>query len=87
MKLVLDVSTNKKAIYPSENNVVLYDGKKWYITTKQSLMEEYDQHFEQKLKECDKKMEQMTQLEKELAQQMLDLKNVVEAFATLKENN
>ena len=85
MKLILDVKTNKKAVKPSKDNVVLYDGKDWYVTTKQELFKEYDKYFADVIAECNAKIKEMNALKVELAKQMLDLQEVVRV-AVLKEN-
>ena len=34
MKLILEVKNNKKIINPSRDDILLYDGKEWFVTTK-----------------------------------------------------
>lgn len=77
MKLILDVKTNRKMINPSVNDLILYNGTEWYITTKQDLFKEYDQHFADKLaeletkkRECDQKMAELDNYKVQLAEQM-----------------
>ena len=72
MKLALDVSTNRKMIKPSTNDVILYNGKTWYVTTKEELFKEYDNHFASKIEECNAKIQEMNELKAELARQMLE---------------
>ena len=77
MKIALEIKNNKKAIRPSTNNIIIYDGKEWYITTKDELFKEYDQRFADKLVECDKKIAEMDARNVEVAEQMLKLENIV----------
>ena len=41
MKVVLSVKNTSKIIKPTENDVILYDGEQWYVTTKQKLFKEW----------------------------------------------
>lgn len=86
MKLILDIKNNKKAIRPSKDNVILYDGKEWYITTKQDLFKEYEEYFKKKIAECEGKIQELDAFKGEIAQQILDLQEIVKV-AVLKENN
>lgn len=86
MKLVLEVKTNKKAIRPSPDNVILYDGKEWYITTKQDLFKEYDERYKEKLAECDRKIEEMNAFKVSVAGQILELKDLIKVFVIKEED-
>lgn len=85
MKLVLETTTNKRIIRPSKDNIVLYDGKTWYVTTKQDLFKEYDERYATKIAECNDKIEEMNALKVEMAGQMLELQEMVKAIV-LKED-
>lgn len=34
MKIMLEVQNTKKGIKPSKDNIIIYDGDSWYVTTK-----------------------------------------------------
>ena len=53
MKIALEVKNNSKIIKPSKNNVLLYDGKQWYITTKEDIFAEYEARIDKKLRQLD----------------------------------
>ena len=93
MKIVLDFSTNQKAFKPSKDDIILFDGAKWYVTSKKIIMEEYEKNFENKLKECDDKMNEcnlkiaeMEQFKKDVSKQLLDFSTILSEFINLKEN-
>ena len=78
MKIVLDVSNIKKGIKPSKDNIIIYDGEKWYVTTKNDLFAEYDERFDEKLAECDEKIASMSQYQKDIASQMLSMQEIIQ---------
>jgi len=77
MRIAIDVKTNKKAIRPSTDNIIMYDGKDWYVTTKQDLFKEYDTRFDKKLQQCDEKIQEVDRYMVQLAEQMLELNELV----------
>lgn len=49
MKIALEVKNGARIMKPSKNNVILFDGKEWYVTTKQDIFAEYEMKIEAKL--------------------------------------
>lgn len=43
MRVVLDVKNMSGVVKPSKNNVMLFNGKEWYITSKTDLFKEYNE--------------------------------------------
>lgn len=85
MKLILDVKNVGKVIKPSKDNLIMYDGKEWYVTTKQDLLKEYNEHFDKKIKECDNKIDEMNTLKLDIAKQILDFNDVIKTTILGKE--
>lgn len=85
MKIALEVSNKGKAIRPSTNNVIIYDGKQWYVTTKTELFKEYDEKFTTKLEECEEKLAEIKAFQKEIAAQMVEYGEIIKAIV-LKES-
>lgn len=91
MKIVLDVSNCKKSIKPSKDNIIIYDGETWYVTTKKDLFQEYDEHFseklsecENKIEECNKKINEMNEFKKDIASQILDMEEIIKNIMNVK---
>lgn len=40
MRIALDIKNMSKITKPSKNDVIVYDGKEYYVTTKQDLLKE-----------------------------------------------
>ena len=85
MKLILDVKNNKKIINPSRDDILLYDGKEWFVTTKEDLFKEYDEKFASKLTECEQKIAELTEFKVSMAKQILALSKLIEGIIA-KEN-
>ena len=84
MKVCLDVTTNKAILAPNRNNLILYDGKKWYITTKNDVFAEYEAKMDEKLLEIDQKLEQLEAFRVEIARQIATLSDLVRDILTNK---
>lgn len=54
MRIALDIKNMSKLKRPTANDVIVYDGKEWYITTKSDLLKEANDL----LIECQKTLEQ-----------------------------
>lgn len=76
MKIILNVKNTTKIIKPSSDNVILYDGKDWYVTTKQELFKEYNS----KLKEFERVIEENKEFKKEVAAQIVEMSNLIKSL-------
>jgi len=73
MKLILDIKNASKALNPQKNCVILYNGVDWYVTTKDDILKEDKALFD----ECQKELNEMKQLKKEVASQLLDMSELI----------
>ena len=87
MKLCLEIKNPQKVIKPSKNNVIMYDGKEWYVTTKEELFKELEgrldnkeKELENKIAECNAKIAEMNEIKKTTAEQILKISKVVREF-------
>lgn len=91
MQIAFTVKNTSRAIKPAQDDVLLYDGKIWYVTTKKDLFREYDTRFEEKLRECNNVIYEMAQekermkaeineLKAEMARQMLEYGQLIKDF-------
>ena len=55
MKIVLDVKNASSLKEPRKDQIIIYDGKQWYVTTRQILFEEYEEKIDSKLHELEEK--------------------------------
>ena len=87
MKLGLEIKNTGRAIRPSKNDVILYDGRQWYIITKEELFKEFEERLNSKekelnnkIEECNAKLGEMNEAKKKNAEQILKIAAVVENF-------
>lgn len=87
MKIGLDVKNPGKALKPSKGDVMLHDGKQWYVTTKEDLFKEFllrletkEKEVDRKLKDCDDKIKEMNEQRKKNAEQLIQLGEIIEGL-------
>ena len=54
MKMVLDVKNPSLLKEPKKDQIIIFDGNKWYVTTKQDLFKEYEDKVDAKLEALEK---------------------------------
>ena len=84
MRLALEIKNPGKVIKPSKNDVVIYNGKEWYITTKEDLFKEFEERLSKKekeindkIKECNEKIAEINTLKADVAKQLLTFGEIV----------
>lgn len=87
MKVALNIKNMKKAIRPSADDVIIYDGKDWYITTKETLFKEYQDKVDTKLAEVNAKVVEMEAYKRETSSQIAELAEVIRQFVQLEGDN
>ena len=84
MKIALEVKNNSKIIKPSKNDVIIHDGKQWYVTTKSDIFHEYEEKIDAKLRELQELINSLAQdnasFKENVSKQVLDISNIVEAM-------
>lgn len=68
MKLTLDVKNFKRIIKPTKNDVILFDGKQWYVTTRDDLFEELSRKFDEREMEIENKLNELNNVMAEFRQ-------------------
>ena len=77
MEVAFEVKNMSRAFKPKQDDILIYDGKTWYITTRKELFKEYETHFDEKIAECNEKIREMNETKAEIAQQMLEFGEVI----------
>lgn len=78
MRIALDIKNLSKLKEPTTNDVIIYDGHKWYVTTKDDILREANTL----LAKCRSDLEQIKKENIEFKQQTS--KNIVELSETVK---
>ena len=85
MQVVLTVKNTSKVLKPTKDNVLLYDGHMWYVTTKADLLKETNDL----LKECQETLEALKQqnldFKAEVASQVKQMSDAILQIIALKE--
>lgn len=78
MKIVLDVNDCSKIIQPNTNAIVLYDGKKWYVTTKQNIFSEYEDKIVKLNTAYEKLVEENKQFKSAVSKQINEMADLIQ---------
>lgn len=80
MDVTFKVKNMSKALKPREDDVMLFDGKLWYITTKQALFKEYDKELLKLKTEKEQLLQEYKEFKTEIAKQMLEYGKIIQEF-------
>lgn len=83
MKIALNIKNMRKAMRPSNDDVIVYDGKEWYITTKETLFKEYQDKVDARLAAVDAKIAEMEAYKGEVSSQIAELAEVIRQFVQM----
>ena len=78
MRIAIDVKNMSRMKEPSANDVMIYDGKQWYITTKDDILKEANEI----LSKCEKTLARLEAENREFKQQAS--KDIVKIAETTK---
>lgn len=78
MRVALDIKNLSKLKEPTTNDVIIYDGHKWYVTTKDDILKEANAL----LSKCQLELEQIKKENLDFKQQTS--KDIVELTETVK---
>ena len=82
MRVALDIKNMSKLTKPTKNDVIVYDGKEWYITTKDDLLKE----AMDLVHKCENTLEEFKQDNLEFkAQTSKDIKDITDTAGKLLE--
>lgn len=80
MKVALTVKNSSRVINPIKDDVIIYDGEIWYVTTKDKLLEESNKILAQCKKELENMKKEQAAYKKEVAQQLLQMSQLIESL-------
>ena len=84
MKISLDIKNISKIQRPSTNDVIVYDGQSYYVTTKQDLLKEAYDLVNQAKKELAAIKADNQKFKVETSSTIVELTNTVKALLNLK---
>ena len=80
MKIGLEIKNISRAIKPKKDDVIIFDGKEWYITTKKDLFKEYEDKIDAKLEQFNNMIVSNANFKKEISGQMVKLSETIKKF-------
>ena len=84
MEIAFTVKNTSRALRPSKDDVLIYDGKMWYVTTKQDLFSEYDKELAKLIQEKEQMRIELNDFKAEMARQMLEYGQLIREVITNK---
>lgn len=78
MDIMLNVKNLSKIAKPNVNDVIVYDGKKWYVTTKKDILEETYEILNLAIEQNRQNKEEIENFKKNIAEQLLKMAELIE---------
>lgn len=79
MKMILNVK-GKRPLNPIKNDVIIFDGKDWYMTTKEDVLKESLELLEECKSELSKIKTENAEFKKQIASQMLEMSKIIKTM-------
>lgn len=83
MEIALKVKNLSGVTKAKKDNILIYDGKEWYVTTKEQLFKEYDERFSKKLNEASNKLKEFDEMIKENKQFKIEVASQLKEMSEL----
>lgn len=80
MKLTLDIKNISGVVKPEIGNVILFDGNKWYVTTKEDIIKETLELLENSKKELERLKKENESFKKDVASQLLEMSELIKTL-------
>lgn len=77
MEVILDVKGVSKVMNPTQDNVIAFDGKQWYLTTKESLLADSYKLIEEAKQELEKIKSENQEFKQKVAKQLFDMSELI----------
>ncbi len=87
MRVALDIKNLSKLKEPSTNDVIIYDGKQWYVTTKDDILKEANDLLLECKEELAKTKRENQEFKQQTSKDILELTDTVKKLLELKGEN
>ena len=87
VKVGLNIKNGSKIFKPKAGDVVIFDGKDWYVTTKEDIFREYEEKVDSKLAQVDEELKEMEEFKQEISSQMVEMSETIKKFIKLQGDN
>lgn len=77
MEVILDIKNVPKVMNPTVNSVIVFNGKDWYLTSKESLLKEAYELVEEAKQSIEKLKEENTKFKSDVATQLQTMSDAI----------
>ena len=77
MEVMLDIKNVPKVMKPTENDVIVFNGKQWYITTKESLLKDAYKLIEEAKQELEKLKKENKEFKSSVSSQLVIMSDAI----------
>ena len=76
MKMVLNIK-DKRSLHPIKNDVIIFDGKDWYLTTKEDILSESLELLRKCREENERLAQENSEFKTQVASQLLKMSEII----------
>lgn len=80
VKVGLTIKNGSKVFKPKKGDVIIFDGKDWYVTTKDDIFAEYQEKVNAGLQEVQRELQELRRYKGEVASQMAEMGTLIRDF-------
>ena len=77
MEVILDIKNVPKAIHPTVDSIIVFNGKDWYITSKESLLKEAYELVDNARLELENLKKENKEFKSTVAKQLYDMSELI----------
>lgn len=77
MKIALTVKNTAKIVKPTVDDVIVYDGKEWYVTTKTEILKDSQKLLDECKAELENSRKEYDNFKKEVASQLFEMSELI----------
>ena len=79
-KIITSPFLGLKTLEPKKGDVIIFDGKDWYVTTKDDIFAEYQEKVNAGLQEVQRELQELRRYKGEVASQMAEMGTLIRDF-------
>lgn len=87
VKVALEIKNGSKVFKPKKGDVIIFDGKEWYVTTKEDIFAEYQAKVDAKLNDVENELVSLRQFKSDVSSQIIEMSEIIKNFIEYKEGD
>lgn len=81
LKVGLEIKNGSKIFKPSKGDIIIFDGKEWYVTTKDDIFAEVNA----KMQTMENELQLMREFKSEVSSQIAEMGKIIRDFINLQQ--